>query len=73
MGRKQGTPTGSVEYSPAKRKRIQKQRQRQEASWAAKAGPVVVTQRKQCDCGQWFESLEDVAAHWVPACLDPRT
>lgn len=42
MGKKQGTPTGSVEYSPAKRKRIRKQRETEERRWASLAGPVVV-------------------------------
>jgi hypothetical protein len=42
---KQGTPTGSVEYSPRRKARRAKARRREEAQWAAKAGPVVVTKR----------------------------
>lgn len=39
----QGTATGSVEVSPERRRRHAVRRKREEARWAAKAGPVTVT------------------------------
>lgn len=40
---KQGGNTSSVEYSPAKVKRMQGQQKRQEDRWAARSGPVTVS------------------------------
>lgn len=45
MSKKTGSPTSSVEYSPARKKRMDAARRRQEKRWAAKAGPVIVRQK----------------------------
>jgi hypothetical protein len=39
---KTGGQTTSVEVSPARRRRLAQRRRREEARWAAKAGPVTV-------------------------------
>lgn len=39
---KQGTNTGSISYSPARKKRMQAARRAQERRWAARSGPVTV-------------------------------
>jgi hypothetical protein len=40
--KKQGTPTGSMEYSPSRKARRAKARKREEAKWSSLAGPVTV-------------------------------
>lgn len=45
MGNKKGVNTSSVEYSPARIKRMEAARKRQEERWAARASPVVVTRK----------------------------
>ena len=45
---KQGGNTSSVEYSPAKIKRMRGRQKRQEDRWAARSGPVTVTKIEGC-------------------------
>jgi hypothetical protein len=40
---KQGVPTGGMEYSPTRKRRIAKRNRRQEARWRSKNGPVTIT------------------------------
>lgn len=39
---KRGTQTGSMEYSNAKRRKMQAKKRMEEKEWAKKCGPVII-------------------------------
>lgn len=47
MARRTGAATGTVITSPAKARRLAAKRRAEEASWAARSGPVTVRRRDE--------------------------
>jgi len=69
----QGTSTGSVEYSPAKAKRMRQRRASEERRWAAMAGPVTVTKVQphapgECDLHWGLPGYVDQDGVDCPSC-----